>query len=329
MSFYGDILFLSLGTYCNNNCYFCVVDNKNNFHYLSEEVAKKMIVNASNRGVKNIVFSGGESTLRKCLPRLISLAVVADFISIQVQTNGRTLSDITLVEHYQSLGVTEYSISLHGDSPKVHDKITGIENSFSETIQGIKNIRSVYGNKSIIATNTVIVYDNLNHLSRIVKLLISLGVPYIQLAYIHGQGRASNIYYQITPTMSEAQKEVLKALDTAKTLGYSEGFVTIEAYPYCFLIDREGFSSDITIPNSFVLSQSRDSLEPFIFDGPRKKAPQCCHCNFDYICHGVWRDYIENYGTEEFHPITDRKPAECIPLELLELNKLINDGGGS
>lgn len=326
MSFSGEILFLSLGILCNNNCYFCVVHNDQSFQILEPEKAKELVIVAAREGVSNIVFSGGESTMRPYLSDLISLAVEYNYKSIQIQTNGRNLSDCKLVEHYYNLGVTEFSISLHGHSSIIHDKITGRNNSYCETINGIKNIKKVYKEKTVIATNTVIVNDNLTHLSEIVELLIKLEVPFIQLAYVHGQGKAEKLYKTITPRMTVAQKFIHRAIEKGKDLGYAEGYLTIEAYPYCFLRGYEGFSSDITIPRSWVLNKTKDSLDEFSFNGPRMKSIKCVECNFTHLCHGVWRDYIENYGTDEFVPIKDADPQDCIPEELLELNRINSEG---
>ena len=316
MSFVGDILFLDLGTKCNNDCYFCVVRGKK-IAVLEEGVALAKILDGAEKGIRNVVFSGGESTLRECLISAIDAARDSGYLSIQVQTNGRTLSDIDFVRSLKAAGVTEFSISLHGSDCRMHEKITRVPGSFRETLSGIANVRSIYQDETIIATNTVITYDNLEFLHEVISLLIRSGVPFVQMAYMHGQGAAAEIYKEITPPMSAARPWISRAIKAANRLGYFEGKVTVEAYPYCFLKGVEGYSSDVSMPRSFVRTEDGEELEEFVFDGPRAKADFCAHCTFDGYCHGPWRDYPEAFGWDEFVPIRDRLPEDCIPGFLL------------
>lgn len=316
MSSHRETLFVDLGIYCNNRCYFCVVKGKK-IQVLNKEKATNLIKEGAFRNINNIVFSGGESTLRPYLLDIINFAKTNGYLTIQVQTNGRTLSNISFVQALACAGATEFSISIHGHNSDLHEKITRTPNSFQEAIFGIRNIFSVFGTATKIITNTVITNDNLAYLSDIIQLLAKQKIPFMQLAYLHGQGDAAKIYKVITPRMSTARKKIIQAIQTANRLGYSEGYLTIEAYPYCFLRGYEGYSSDVNIPKSYVISESDDDLKEFIYNGPRVKTKSCYYCNFNPQCLGPWRDYPEHYGWSEFAPIMDRYPKDCIPGFLL------------
>lgn len=72
----------------------------------------------------------------------------------------------------------EFYNCLHGSKDEIHDKITGVPNSFQETIAGIQNLKKL--DVSIVA-KIVISKDNATDLVNIMALLNKLNVNEVNI----------------------------------------------------------------------------------------------------------------------------------------------------
>ena len=79
---------LKVGYTCNNNCRFCVVADKRKFGDLTTKELKKQM-EEGRKTCEDIVFTGGEPTIRKDIFELVRYAKKLKFDTIQIQTNGR------------------------------------------------------------------------------------------------------------------------------------------------------------------------------------------------------------------------------------------------
>jgi len=296
---------------------FCVVDGRKDKSLATETVLQKL-EEAKLLGMQDVVFSGGDCTVRKDIIDIIKVAKDKGFISVQIQTNGRRLADTSFLKELIESGVTEFSISLHGSTPEIHDSLTGVKGSFRQTTQGIQNIHQLLGDQAIVITNTVITRSNLTDLANIAYLLSSLQVSAYQFAYIHAQGRAESVFEDITPYKSEAKPYIIDALNRSIENGYGVGRVMVEGYPYCFLRGYECFYSDLYIPHSYTRNKGDETIDPFPIREARLKGECCNICTFTALCYGPWREYPQRRGWNEFIPIVDVLPSQVIPPEFLE-----------
>ncbi len=199
---------IKTGYLCNNNCLFCVqASNKLKGNRTTEEI--KADLKESKKRCDNIVFTGGEVTIRKDLFEIVAYASQLGYNIIQIQSNCRMLSNIKFLKKLIEAGANEFSPALHGHTAELHDNLTRAPGSFEQTIQAIKNLRSL--NQKIL-TNTVVVKQNYKYLEEIAKLLVSLKVNQFQLAFVHPIGNAKKYYKDIVPKISEASKYIHKGL---------------------------------------------------------------------------------------------------------------------
>jgi His-Xaa-Ser system radical SAM maturase HxsC len=115
---------------------------KNDVEFLFEQNLE-LIKNAP-KNLQIIGISGGEPTLlgerffelisiiRECLPDT----------TIHILTNGRQFAKGDYAERLQEIGGNNllFGIPIHSDSSLIHDEITGIKNSYNETIIGLYNL---------------------------------------------------------------------------------------------------------------------------------------------------------------------------------------------
>lgn len=293
---------IKLGFSCNNNCIFCAQAHKKHLGDRSTEELKKEIISGFQDGCREIILTGGEPLIRKDIFELVSHARRTGFEVIQVQTNGRMLSYENFAKKLIDAGVSEFSPALHGHTAELHELNTRVKGSFSQTLQGIKNLRKL---NSYIVTNSVITKFNYKHLPEIVSLLAELGVDQFQLAFVHPVGNAWKNFDLVVPRKLDTKPFIHSALEVAKAHGFDCGTAMVEAFPYCFMEGYENFCSENFIPSSEVREKEIVIKEFEIWRKERGKVKfaQCKKCKYDSVCEGPWKEYAEKFGSEEFKAV--------------------------
>jgi MoaA/NifB/PqqE/SkfB family radical SAM enzyme len=301
----GRRLDLKIGFSCNNNCVFCAQAHKRKLGDRTAEELKKEMEAALEDGCDEMVFTGGEPTIRKDILELVSHARDLGYRIIQIQSNGRMFSYMGFVRKMVKAGATEFSPAIHGHIKEIHNVQTRSE-SFGQTLQGIKNLKAL---DQYVITNTVITKYNYRHLPEIAEMLTSLGVNQFQLAFVHPVGNAWKNFSTVVPKKSKVMPYVHRALDIAKASGHRPGDVMIEAFPFCFMKGYEPFCSEMFIPPAEVrdAGQVIKKFEEWRRTQGKVKFPQCKRCRYDPICEGPWKEYPEKYGSDEFRPVAGKK----------------------
>lgn len=290
---------IKTGFKCNNNCYFCVQAHKKPFGNRPKVDIKKDIRDAKKAGCSELVFTGGEFTIRDDAVELIQYATNSGFSHIQLQSNHRMLSDINLCKEYIKAGVTEFGPAIHGHTAKLHDYLTRVPGSFNQTTQAIKNLKQL---KQRVMTNSVVVKPNYRYVPQIAQMLVDLGVDQFQFAYVHAMGNALENFDKMMPWFSLAAPYIKKGLQIGLD---NNKIVMAEAMPFCMLKGYEKYCAEWYIPNTEI--RDIDSYDPCFQDTRKlkgkKKFPQCTMCIRFEDCEGPWREYPEKRGFFEFKPI--------------------------
>lgn len=289
---------IKVGFLCNNNCKFCVqvhcrwMGNKS-----TKEIKKDL--KESKRRCKDVVFTGGEVTIRNDIFEIVNYAKELGYETIQIQSNCRMCSNMPFLKKLIKAGANEFSPALHGHIPQLHDCLTRAEGSFYQTVKGIMNLREL--NQKII-TNTVVVKSNYSHLPQIAELLIRLKVDQFQLAFVHPTGNAYTYFDSIVPVMSRVKPYLHKGLQ----IGIDAGIrVMAEAMPYCMMQGYEEHIAEGIVPPTEI--KAGDSfVDNFIeirkTEG-KIKFKQCKKCKYSIVCEGPWKEYPEKFGPGEFIPV--------------------------
>ena len=287
---------IKTGFVCNNNCLFCVQAHKKQQGNRTTQEIKSYLKEAKKSGCDSIVFTGGEPTIRDDIVELVSFAYSLGFERIQLQTNARMLSSLSLCKELINAGANEFSPALHGHIPELHDYLTRAKGSYAQTVQAIRNLKQL--NQCVI-TNTVVVKPNYRYLPELAQLFVSLRVDQFQFAFVHAVGNAYRYYDQMMPWVSIAAPYIKKGLQ----IGIDNGIkVMAEAMPFCTMKGYEQYCSEWFIPETEI----RDGTE---YDPDYKKTrttqgklkhAKCKTCIHDNYCEGPWREYPEKRGFEEF-----------------------------
>ena len=172
---------LSLTYKCNNKCPHCYLD-ENSSGDLDTEDWKYILDKLWKIGVPQVVFTGGECTLRSDLPELVFYA--KRFIT-GIISNGTNITD-TLAMKLKAGELDWIQITLNSHKEKTHDLMQGRKGAYKETIKGIKNCL-----KSNIQTsiNITITKKNKDDVLGIIDLAKKLGVTSVSSNALINSGR--------------------------------------------------------------------------------------------------------------------------------------------
>lgn len=293
---------LKCGFSCNNNCRFCVqADSKIFGNRKFEELVNDM--GEARPVCDSIVLTGGEVTIREDFFELLKEARKMGYLSVQVQTNGRMFSSPEFCRKAIAAGATEFSPALHGWCGDQHDFLTRAKGSFSQTVAGIRNLLRM-GQR--VMTNTVVVKPNYRDIPRIAALLVELGVPQFQFAFVHPTGNAMKNFDSMVPRIEIAAPYMIEGLRIGDAAGRT---VMAEAVPMCLMKGYEGFCSEHAIPDTRIRGHKRQDTDDFTNERRiygKSKFAQCRRCVHDSVCEGPWKEYPERYGDLEFVPVRIR-----------------------
>ncbi len=128
---------------CNNRCSSCMLRGiRRQLTAVSFKQYQDIIrKNGESRQYSGLILSGAEVTLNDRLLDYVRVARDSGaFRSLRIQTNGRRLANPDYCKELIAGGINEFFVSLYGDTPQVHDSLTGVPGSFGETLAGLENL---------------------------------------------------------------------------------------------------------------------------------------------------------------------------------------------
>ncbi len=213
---------LALTYSCNNNCYFCYTGGPRQVKELPAKDWKKIIHKLWDSGIPQVVFTGGEPTLRPDLVELIEHS--HEFVTGLV-TNGRKLPALAAALYKASLDYVQVSWESH--LPDVHDRMVGVAGAWQETRAGIL---AALENKLSVITNTTLTKDNLPLFPEQIKAGAQLGLKMMACNTLICSGRGTCSKQESGPSLEELKRVLSQAADTAARAG-----VRLEWYtPTCY-----------------------------------------------------------------------------------------------
>jgi sulfatase maturation enzyme AslB (radical SAM superfamily) len=293
---------IKTGGMCNNRCIHCVVSERYKIGNRSAQSYKKSVCAAVRNGATHISVTGGEPTIHEDIVDILSHAK-AKGLAVTLQTNGRRLADRHFAQALQGL-IDQYVIALHGSGPAVHDAITRRRGSFLQTVAGVRNISQ--SGASIIA-KVVLGSFNANDLMKLAKLILKLRMDAAIFTFPHGVGDAKKNYKRLIVPYSTLWPLLHPAIDFLEERDLSAG---IETFPFCVVHGYEHKVLECFLPQGEsevqFLNQPRKNWTALRLK-QKNKFEQCSICCFSPICEGVWTEYAEMFGSDEFIPRRDVK----------------------
>ena len=197
---------------CNNECFFCKndsvpIDTNSNYEVVLSKVQRL--------SAKSILLTGGDAYLSKNFIELVSLLFGLKK-DIAIESNGRFLSNSSQVDFLKEK-INHIRVSLHGNKKSLNTYLTNIEESFFETVNGIKLAQE---NGIVVYLQTLVNRSNFRNLSGIVKFVEKYKIKKWFLQYPQEMGRLQSIQYEtfLPPTelVIVYLKKLVRQLDGSK-----------------------------------------------------------------------------------------------------------------
>ena len=180
-------LWLELTNRCNLTCAHCYA--KSGPRPLRKDVLttadyKRLLEEAAALGCRAVQFIGGEPTLHRGLPELITRARALRYEHVEVYTNGTVLPDTLLscfVDNWVSMAVSVYA-----DDPDVHDAVTGRIGSHRRTIS---NLQRMVAAGLDVRIGLIAMDVNKGRVDNTVSFLRGLGIEKVRIDVARSVGR--------------------------------------------------------------------------------------------------------------------------------------------
>jgi radical SAM protein with 4Fe4S-binding SPASM domain len=289
---------------CNLTCSKCYVGNRKVGPEMKTGEWIRILEILWRVGVPQVIFTGGEPTLREDLITLISEA--EEFVTGLI-TNGTTLAGIA--KDLKSASLDYVQITFESHDAKVHDNMTGTEGSHTLTLAGLE---AALSEGIQVTTNTTLTKANAGEFPTTLEFLSRHGVRHAACNTLICSGRGINCKDETGLTDTQLSEILVKACQVAEREG-----MTLQWYsPTCYTLGLNpielGFGSkacsaaayNMTIePDGGVLPCQSwpDTVGNILKDNWEKiwqhptcialrahtdKKEECAGCTFDESCAG-------------------------------------------
>jgi cyclic pyranopterin phosphate synthase len=318
----GARLHISIGAVCNNNCIFCMEEDREgryvNNSAMTPERVRWML--EKHKGTEEVCFTSGEPTTRPELPQFVQWAKALGYRRISIMTNGRRSGHFPYAVALAKAGMNRFYVSIHGHTKKLHEGLTRTPESFEQTVAGLDAITKLKRFGVDLHTSTVLTHRNVPHMLDIYRFLRSHGVDQVVFNVMQANGRADTFFEQIFPKYTAIAAEFRKFLaevgepqppaflvdiplcTTEGIADFNRGYV--EKYSHyeveeraTLLVDREGREG--TEQGRGLIVLTRTDLD----NAERTKRAECASCVYNAQCEGVWNNYTKRYGWDEMVPV--------------------------
>ncbi len=209
-------LHICLGTQCNNNCVFCMEDDRESrrrrLAKIDTSQARRILEEAPTRD--EVMFTAGEPTLRPDLLELIRAARDLGFQRVGLITNGRRFAYLEYLQQALEAGLNSILVSVHGPDARLHDALTRTPKAFEQTVAGMHNIAGLrrQGAEVRFVTTTVLNRRNLSRLVEHVRFLKQFEPDQMVFNCIQPVGRGEQHFSTLVPRYPEVVAAFAEAI---------------------------------------------------------------------------------------------------------------------
>jgi radical SAM protein with 4Fe4S-binding SPASM domain len=216
---------LALTYRCQNNCGHCYNATKQKGEITPDDWLT-VIDRLWDVGIPHIVFTGGEPTLYEGLETLIARSERNGQITGLI-SNGRTLAKAGYVGSLVAKGLDHVQITVLSNDAALHDRLTGSEGAWAETVAGLK---AALDEDMYVSTNTTIMRSNYANVKDTIEYLAELGVKNVALNGLIRSGKGTTtegVSFQELATLLEDLRELASDADI--------NLIWYSPTPYCEL----------------------------------------------------------------------------------------------
>jgi pyruvate-formate lyase-activating enzyme len=280
---------------CNQRCLFCLDSWNHNGTYVDTGQLFQYIELGQRLGRERLILSGGEPTIHPDYVKFIRHGRKVGYDWIQTVTNGMMFAYPEFTRKCIQAGLDEVTMSIHGHTARIQDRLTGVKGAFEQAIQGIRNIKALSGGRTVINIDIVINKQNIGHLREIIDFFRTFGIHEFDLLYMVPFGRGFGEYrQQLYFNLDDHHEDLQRALEPSREPGV---FIWTNRLPPEHL---EHFEDLIQAPHKLhsEVQGGLHNFEGFMKMGvaPDCHGERCDFCFLKGLCHDhmfMYRERLE------------------------------------
>lgn len=234
----AERLHVLLGYACNNNCLFCMEEDRVTRAQRILEVPPETVRELMERhcresagGPREVMFTSGEPLLNRHFLGYVAHARALGYETIGVITNGRLFTYEKYARKALQAGLNHIVVSVHGADARHHDAQTRTDASYAQTILGLRTLARLKGEFAFrLHTSTVVNKRNYARLYEIWESLQGLAIDQHVLNVIQPVGRAEVHFRRLVVRFTEVVAEFRRFLDQ---VGVRESRAFLLDVPWC------------------------------------------------------------------------------------------------
>ena len=287
---------------CNQRCLFCLDAWNHNGTYIDTSQLMQYIALGHQLGRERLILSGGEPTIHPDYVKFIRHGRKVGYDWIQTVSNGMMFAYPEFTRKCLNAGLDEVTMSIHGHTARIQDRLCGVKGAFDKAIQGIRNIRALSGGRTVINIDIVINKQNIKHLRDTIDLFRGMDIHEFDLLYMVPFGRGFAEYRrQLYFDLDDHVEDLQKALEVSREPGV---YIWTNRLPPQAL---EGFEDLIQAPHK-LHSEVQGGLHNFegymkLGVAPDCHGERCDFCFLKGLCHDEMFAYRERLTSGSFERV--------------------------
>jgi MoaA/NifB/PqqE/SkfB family radical SAM enzyme len=295
--------------------------------YMALDKMKAEIDYWYSTGSRSLGFLGGEPTTYPWIVDAVAHGKAAGFTRIALATNATKLRLHHFTDQLIDAGLSRVTISMHGHTAELEDKITRVPGNFEKKCEAIRylNEKKAQGfMKDGVSVNIVVNGWNYRFLPQMLRFFFEkMELDDVRANYVRPEGYAEGSQ-ELTPHYRDVVPYVVKAV-LLNEYHFKKTF-TFGSIPLCVL-PPELTGSDVLLKK--YMGEYRDLSTDCSIRGEgcddgvvrleegrarfnwqdRKRFdlkghPEACNsCSKVRLCEGVWQGYLDIWGDAEFRGV--------------------------
>jgi MoaA/NifB/PqqE/SkfB family radical SAM enzyme len=340
---------INIGKACNNRCVFCIdgLPKREDRTYMDYEAMRTELERWYRDGHRSVGFLGGEPTTYPRIVESVAYARELGYSRIAIATNATKLRLHHFTDRILDAGLTRITISMHGHTPELEDRLTRVPGNFLKKVAAIQYLQAKRRQgflKDGLSVNIVLNGWNAPHLPKMMQFFYrTMGLDDLRVNFIRPEGYAEGDA-DLTPRFKAVMPVLLKAIILNEQ--HFKKVFTFGGIPFCamppalrnnddllrrYMGEYRDLSTSCSIrseggdlippgetpdPTSWIKGPKSSTVQFDEAEGrarfnwqDRKKndlkgqLEACRSCDFEPVCEGVWKGYLEIYGGTEFEAL--------------------------
>jgi len=321
---------INIGKACNNRCVFCIdgLPKREDRSYMPWEEMQRELKFWHDSGTRSVGFLGGEPTTYPKIIQSVAYAKELGYTRIAIATNAVRLRKPEFTDAIVDAGLTRATISMHGHTAELEDKITRVPKVFGKKVQALKLLVAKRDQGLMadgLSANPVINGWNYKYMPHMLRFFFEeIGLDDVRFNFMRPEG-----YSEGDPELTPRYKHVVPYLVKCIILmekHWTDKTFTFGGFPLCtlppslrnsevllkkYMGEYRDLSTDCSVRQngeSFGIEEVDGGRARFNWQDRKrfdlKHAPDACRkCSKVLLCEGVWKGYVDIGGTEEIKAI--------------------------